>query len=324
MSSPYVFVNDRPQNYNYLRDHLLAIPVALRPKFDQLNPYLRNNVVMPGEVVVVSDGPSYMCTPEETQLMQLAQGVRMALIGTTNSEAEVMVQNFNVLQSILSYGSIGIGASTGAWTKHLTGLEDLLKDIETLHQRWRSGALTNDQFFAQRRSLFARMETQLKGIGRVGTDLNNRGKMKRILGISSKSYIHTGEIAGYARHVRVVSKMASSMSKGTYVGIALDVGAGALEIQEACAIGREEQCTKAKYVESGKTTGGIALSWLGGTVGATAGPAVCVGLGIPSGGVVTAACALVGGALLAWGGGKLGSMGGEASTTFLYETVYER
>jgi|GEM_PF-4964161 len=28
MSSPHVFVNDRPQNYNYLRDHLLAIPVA--------------------------------------------------------------------------------------------------------------------------------------------------------------------------------------------------------------------------------------------------------------------------------------------------------
>jgi hypothetical protein len=196
MSSPHVFVNDRPQNYNYLRDHLLALPVALRPKFDQLNPYLRNNVVMPGEVVIVSDGPAHMCTPEKTQLMQLAQDVRMSMIGTTNSEAEVMVQNFDVLQSILSYGSIGIGASTGAWSKHLAGIENLLKEIETLHQRWRYGAMTNDQFFPQRRTLFARMETQLKGVGRVGTDLNNRGKMKRILVFRARAIFIQGRLRG--------------------------------------------------------------------------------------------------------------------------------
>lgn len=38
------------------------------------------------------------------------------------------------------------------------------------------------------------------------------------------------------------------MSKGTYVGMALDVGAGALEIKEACSTGREEECSRAKYV----------------------------------------------------------------------------
>jgi hypothetical protein len=321
MSSPHVFVNDRPQNYNYLRDHLLALPVALRPKFDQLNPYLRNNVVMPGEVVIVSDGPAHMCTPEETQLMQLAQDVRMSMIGTTNSEAEVMVQNFDVLQSILSYGSIGIGASTGAWSKHLSSVEDLLKEIETLHQRWRSGAMTNDQFFAQRRTLFARMETQLKGIGRVGTDLNNRGKMKRMLGISSKSYLHTGEIAGYARHVRVVSKLASSMSKGTYVGIALDVGAGALEIQEACSVGRESECTRAKYVEGGKTAASIGLATVGGTAGAYLAGAVCIAFGIPTGGAGTLACAVFGGSLGSYAGGMAGSHFGEQAGEKLFEHI---
>jgi hypothetical protein len=115
VSKPYVFVNDRPQSYHYLRDRLLAIPNGARPKFDQLNPYLLNNVVMPGEVVVVGDGPVHMCTPEETQLMQLAHDVRMSMIGASSTERGVMVQNFDLLQSIMPYGSIGIGASTGAW-----------------------------------------------------------------------------------------------------------------------------------------------------------------------------------------------------------------
>ncbi|WP_341963661.1 hypothetical protein [Pseudomonas sp. RC10] len=324
MSRPYAFVNERPQSYHYLRDHLLAIPLGARPKFDQLNPYLNNIVVMPGEVVIVGDGPAHMCTPEETQLMQLAQDVRMSMIGTSGTERGVMVQNFDMLQSIMSYGSIGIGASTGAWNKHLREVESTLKEIEALHQRWRSGALTNDQFFTQRRTLFARMETHLKGIGRFGTGLNNQGKMKRILGISSKSYLHTGEIAEYAKNVRGVSKAASAMSKGTYVGIALDVGAGALEINEACSTGREEECSRAKYVETGKAGVGIIGSLIGGSAGASGAASICIGLGAPSAGTIPVACALVGGVMLAWGGGTLGSMGGGKITTVLYETTHDR
>lgn len=321
MSRPYAFVNDQAQNYTYLRDHRLAIPIGARPKFDQLNSHIRNEVVMPGQVVVVSEGSAQMCTPEETQLRQLAQNVRMAMTGTVHAENKVMVQNFDVLQSIMTYGSIGIGASTGAWSKHLTEIENLLKETQTLHQRWRSGALTNDQFFAQRGALFTRIDTHLKGIGRFGTGLNNQGKMKRILGISSKSYLHTGEIAGYAKHVKGVSKMASAMSKGTYVGIALDVGVGALEIQEACSVGREEQCTEAKYVEGGKTAVGIGLAAIGGTAGTYLAGAVCIAIGIPTGGVGTLACAVIGGSLGAYAGGRAGSHFGEQAGDKLFEQI---
>ncbi|MFK3795106.1 hypothetical protein [Pseudomonas sp. NPDC088444] len=324
MSKPYAFVNERVQNYTYLRNHLLDIPVSARAKVDQLNPQLVNGTVMPGDVVIVGDGPAHMCTFEEAQLMQLAQDVRWSMMWTLPSEHEVMLRNYDMIQSIMSYGSIGIGAATGAWNKHLNQVESTLKEIEALHQRWRAGGLSNDQFFAQRRTLFTRMETHLKGIGRFGTGLNNQGKMKRILGISSKSYLHTGEIADYAKNVKGVSKVASAMSKGTYVGIALDVGAGALEIKEACSTGREEECSRAKYVETGKAAGGILGSWAGGTAGASGGAAICIGLGVPSGGMITALCALVGGGLLAWGGGTLGSMGGGKITTVLYETTHDR
>jgi hypothetical protein len=182
--------------------------------------------------------------------------------------------------------------------------------------------VTNDQFFAQRRALFSRMQESLKGIGRFGSGLNNQGKMKQILGISSKSYLHTGDIRGYASKVRGVTKMASAMSKGTYVGIALDVGVGALEIKEACSTGREEECTRAKYVETGKAAGGIGLAWYGGTVGAAAGESICIGLGAVSGGAVIVGCALVAGAVTALGSGKVGSMIGEGTSTLMYEKVH--
>jgi hypothetical protein len=324
VSKTYAFVNDQPRQYIHLRDHDLALPMGARLKLDQLNPMLRNGMVMPGEVVVVSDGPAHMCTPEETMLMQLASEVRGAMIGMSMHESAVMTHNFDLLKSFMSYSSIGIGASTSVWSNHLKELEGLLTQTEALHQRWRAGGMTNDQFFSQRRDLFSSIRTSLKGIGRVGSGLSNKGKTKQILGISSKSYLHTGEIRGYANKVRGVSKMASAMSKGTYVGVALDVGVGALEIQEACSTGREEECTRAKYVETGKTIGGVGLAWVGGQAGASAGTAICLGLGAASGGVALAGCALVGGAVAAWGGGKFGSMAVGGTTTLLYESLHER
>jgi hypothetical protein len=324
MSQPYAFVNDQPRHYIHLRDHHLALSMSARSKLDQLNPFLRNGMVRPGDVVVVGDGSTSMCTPEETRLMELASQVRGAMIGMSARESSVMTHNFDLLQSFMSYGSIGIGASTAAWSRHLKDLEDLLKQTEALHQRWRAGAMTNDQFFAQRRALFTRMETSLKGIGLYGSGLSNQGKMKQILGISSKSYLHTGDIRGYAGKVRGVSKMASAMSKGAYVGIALDVGVGALEIQKACSTGREQECTRAKYVETGKAAGGIVGSSAGGVVATAAGPAICVGLGVATGGVALAGCVLVAGAVMALGGGTLGSVIGEDLTILLYEAGHGR
>jgi hypothetical protein len=322
MPKPYAFVNDEMLNYVYLRDHLPGLPIGGRAKFDQLNAHILNEVVLPGQIVIVGDDATQMCTPEETELMRLAQDVRLSMIGTGYASSNVMTQNFDLLQSIMAYGSIGVGSSTAAWARHLRELETLLKDTEALHQRWKSAAITNDQFFAQRKALFSKIEKALAGIGRFGSGLRNTGKMKKMLGISSKSYLHTGEIAGYARTVKHVAKTANALSKGTYVGIALDVGVGALEIQEACSVGREEECRRAKYVETAKTAGGIGLAWIGGSMGGAAGPAICLGLGVPSGGGVTLACAIIGGALAAWGFGTAGSIAGDKSATYLYEAVY--
>jgi hypothetical protein len=115
MPKPYAFINDEMLNYVYLRDHLAGLPLGGRAKFDQLNAHILNEVILPGQIVIVGDDATQMCTPEETELMRLAQDVRLSMIGTGYASSNVMTQNFDLLQSIMAYGSIGVGSSTAAW-----------------------------------------------------------------------------------------------------------------------------------------------------------------------------------------------------------------
>jgi hypothetical protein len=78
--------------------------------------------------------------------------------------------------------------------------------------------------------------------------LKNKGPIKKMLGISTKSYLHTGEIKGYAKTLSGVARASKLLKAGTPVGIALNVGSTALEIIEACSVSREDECTEAKYI----------------------------------------------------------------------------
>jgi len=57
------------------------------------------------------------------------------------------------------------------------------------------------------------------------------------------------EISGYADKVAGVGKAARLIKNGSYIGVALGVGATGLEIQKACTLGREEDCSRAQFVE---------------------------------------------------------------------------
>jgi hypothetical protein len=323
LSRPYAFVNDEVRDYYRFRDDTLKVPASSRAKFDQLNAHLFPHLILPGQVVVMTEGHAQLCTPEETELMFLAQDVRMSMAGHDPVSSRVMTKNYDLLQSFMGGGSIGIGSATGAWSSHLRELESLLKEVESLMQHWRSGALTNDQFFAQRKVLFSKIETRLKNIGHLGSGLDNSGKIKDVLGISTKRYLHTGELRGYARGVRKISTTAKVLSRGTYVGVALDVGVGAMEIQEACSLGREDVCTKAKYVESGRAAGGIIGSAAGGWAGGSIASGLCVAFGLPSGGTVTVGCMVIGGIAGAVGVGMKTSPYGAEGGTLLF-SVFEK
>lgn len=166
-----------------------------------------------------------------------------------------------------------------------------------------------------------RLEEQLDKMAAFGASLRNKGSIKKTLGISTKSYLHTGEIAGYADKVAVVSKAANLVKKGTYIGIALDVAATGLEIKRACTLGREDACRKASYIESASLAGSLSGTTGGAALGSFALAKICLAVGVPTGGLGALSCGVIGGAAGGMVGGELGKAAGKFTGEFLYETV---
>ena len=322
MQGPYAFINERPQPYPLLKLDLSLNP-HIQTKFDSLNQHIRNVVVLPGQLVIIPDARTASCTTEEAQLMRSAQNIKQALFAHSATD-QLLIKNYDQLQAIMAHASLGIGSASSAWSKHLAQVEATLKEVDELHRQYlRKGtASARNDFLVKRRALFARLDTQLSGMARFGTGLKSEGSIKKMLGISTKSYWHHGEIRKYEETVKRVAKASQLLKKGTYIGIALDVGAAALEITEACSTGREQECTKAKYVDGAKLVGAVGGSYWGGKAGAAIGIGSCmIVFGIPTAGAGALACAIIGGAAGGLAGGALGGGLAEDAGNFIYKTV---
>lgn len=321
MQGAYAFINERPQPYP-----LLKLSLSLNPntqtKFDILNQHIRNTVVLPGQLVIIGDSRTAACTAEEARLMQSAANIKHALFAHSAAD-QFLIKNYDQLQAIMSHASLGIGSVSSAWSKHLTQIEQTLKEIDELHKQYlRSGTVSaRNEFLVKRRALFARLNSQLSGMARFGTGLKNEGSIKKMLGISSKRYWHHGEIRGYEETVKRVARASEMLKKGTYIGIALDIGATTLEIAQACSTGREQECTQAKYVEGGKLVFAVGGAYAGGSIGAAIGIGACMLVfGVPTVGAGALACAIVGGAAGGFALGSAASEVGKEAGTFLYKT----
>lgn len=307
------YINDRTTDYHSLKSRLMgSAPTRQRSEhFDVLNRHLRPGLVTPGQLVIIPDPHSVSCSAEEAWLMRHAEVVRRNL-DMDSSTGKALIGNYDLLQSFMAYSSIGIGSATAAWARHLNDVAQTLEEIEQLHQRLKDGALDRDAFIQQRQTLFRRLDLQLQGAARFGTGLQGHESLKKVLGISTKSYLHKGEIAGYAQRIRETAQMSKWLGKGTYLGVALDVGVAGLEIKEACVTGREAQCRRAKYVETGRLVGAVSGAAVGGKYGAAFARRACdMVLGISLKGNARLACAIIGGAGAGYvGGSEVGDFGG--------------
>lgn len=307
------FINDRATDYQSLKSRLMGGRLS-RPRsdhFDVLNRHLRPGLVAPGQLVIVPDSHSLNCSVEEAWLMRHAEEVRrhVALNAATST---ALLGNYDLLQSLMANGSIGVGSATSAWARHLDEVAQTLEEIERLHQRLKDGGLDRAAFIQQRQAVFRRLEVQLQGAARLGTGLQVNASLKKVLGISTRGYLHKGEIAGYAQRIREMAQMSKWLGNGTYVGLALDVGVAGLEIKEACVTGREAQCRRAKYVETGRLVGGVIGAGGLGALGANLTRRACsVFLGIATRGGGALSCAIVGGAAGGYAGGNLGGAAGD-------------
>lgn len=308
----YGYINQQALPYAFLKSQLWNTGLSQgRDHFDVLNQHLSRGLVRPGELVIVPEAPAAHCTIEEAWLMRHAEEISrrlnqdMPLDGTGN-------KNYDLAQSILGYGSIGIGSATSAWSRHLKEVAHTLEDIEQLHRRLKGGGLDRETFIRQRQQMFGVLDSQLQGAARFGSGLRGNQPLKGTLGISTKSYLHQGEIAGYAQRVRAITQMSQWLKQGTYLGMALDVGVAGLEIKEACVEGREAQCRRAKYVETGRLVGGVFGAAVVGKRAANIARSACrVALGVSLKGNGELACGVIGGAVGgAAGGSFLGELGG--------------
>lgn len=325
MSEARIFINPRTQSYQSLKANT---PVSghAQGKFDVLNAHISNSVVLAGELVVVGNSDTPSCTSHEAFLMSTAAQVHIDLLTGGVEADDFFLEHFDLLQTVLANASMGTGAISEGWSKHLNNIKVTLEEIEQLHRDFLSSGTLNarDAFYAKRTGLFMKLETQLESIAAYGSGLRKQGKIKQALGISTRSYLRHGEIEGYADKVSGVARAAKLVKRGAYIGTALDVASSGLAIHKACTTGREDQCRRAKYVETSSLMGGLAGGGVGGYLGGMAGTGVCaVVLGISTGGPGALACSVVGGAV----GGKIlgdfGSERGERVGDLLYREVSE-
>ena len=315
------YINERATDYHSLKSRMMGNALS-RPRsdhFDVLNRHLRPGLVAPGQLVIIPDSHRVSCSVEEAWLMRHAEEVRRHL--ELNAAAgTAMIANYDLLQSFMANASIGVGSATSAWARHLDEVAQTLEETARLHQRLKDGGLDRAAFVQHRQALFRRLEVQLQGAARFGTGLQGNESLKKVLGLSTKSYLHKGEIAGYAMRMREIAQMSKWLGKGTYVGLALDVGVAGLEIKEACVEGREAQCRRAKYVETGRLAGGVSGAALLGRLGAGAARRACtMFLGIRMKGKGELACGIIGGSA----GGYVGGDGVGSAGAFLGGEIME-
>ncbi|TWR79560.1 hypothetical protein [Pseudomonas brenneri] len=314
------YINDRTIDFHSLKSSLLKDSYnQLSAQFDALNLHLRHGLVTPGQMVIIPNDYGMACTFNDAWLMRHAEDIRRGLEQDT-ALGTAVVGKYDLLQSLLGYSSLGVGSATSAWGRHLDEVKHTLEEVERLHRQLKDGVLDRNNFVRHRQVLFNKLEVQLQGAARFGTSLQSHKSLKKVLGISTRSYLDKSEIAGYTQRIKSIAQTSKFLGNGTYVGLALDVGVAGLQIKEACMKDRGELCSRARYVEGGRLVGGVSGAAAGGAIGAHLARSICnVVLGVVMKGQGKLACGIIGGAAGGYGGGAEGGIFGEEMGDLLYK-----
>lgn len=323
---PGFHVVQSPMSRTALLAALYGDASAKPDHFDRLNPGLSDQV-LPGEMIVLGDPEGMACTREEADLMEVAAQVNAQVRALDQDEAQFIVKYHDLLEAVTSTGSAGLGAGAVMVSKQIGSIEKTLKNIERLHQDSyrKHGHLNHPEFFEKRRALFKELDFSLGSLARQGMSLKDDAKLKRALGLSSKSIVHhwkaagVGGIPGYATHYERLATGAKYAKGVGYLSIGLDVAASGVKIHAACTNGRVAECRRVKYVEGGRLSG----SAIGGSAGAFAGPLVCGVIGLGTGGLGGIACGIIMAGAGGFAGGAVGGNTGEDIGEVIYEVTDE-
>lgn len=262
---------------------------------------------------------------EQIAHMQAAkQRIDTALEPLTHEEANFLHRHYATIANFTSYADTGIGLASDPVGKYFESIEKILKEIQETYKNTyiTRGALIGEQFYVRRSQLFKELESILKvNFLNKAMKLGEYTKIKNALGLSSSSITHkwneTGisDIEGYATHIERAAKYVKAMRYTGYLGIGFSGLHSLNEINEACSVGREAECTKKKYTEIGSFAVGTGVGVAGGYLAIP----LCIAIGVGTAGVGGLACSVIAGAGLGYVGSSAGGAFGEWGGEQLYE-----
>lgn len=266
---------------------------------------------------------------EQIAHMQEAKArIDAALEPLTHKEANFLHKHYATIANFTSYADTGIGLAADPVGKYFENIEKILKEIQDTYKNTyiTRGALIGEQFYVRRAQLFAELNRLLKvGFLNKAIKLGEYTKIKNALGLSSSSITHkwneTGvsDIEGYATHIERAAKYVKAMKYIGYVGIGFSAVHSLNEINEACSIGRETECTRKKYTEIARFSGGVGGGILTGSLAVP----LCVTIGLGTAGTGGLVCTIIAGGALGYAGSEAGSWGGEKVGHSLYTVIEE-
>ncbi len=302
-------------------------PAGTRELYRSLNG--SGNEFKAGSIMLLVD-------PDKQNSMQIAhmqaakERIDAALAPLSHEEANFLHQHYATIANFSSFADKGIGLAADPVGKYFENIQKILSEIQDTYKNayLTRGALIGEQFYVRRSQLFKELNTVLKvGFLNKGMKFGEYAKIKDALGLSSKSITHewnkTGinNIDGYATHIERAAKYVKLMKYAGYVGIGFSAFHSINEVNEACSVGREDECSKKKYTETGSFTGSIA----GGLAGGAIGMGVCtVALGaatMAAGGAGVLACGVILGGAGGYVGSETVSSFGEYFGDVIYETI---
>ena len=328
---PGFFIVPRCMTYQEVLVELGA-PQANLPRslLERLNPTYQQGFKA-GELFIIGDGLSRpVCTREELHAMSAAKQAREALASLTPEEADFMVRHQAEIAGWLSEVSLSVGVSEAMMAKSLSDINHILRKIEELHQQQfaKHGHLRSRELFAERMKLLKQLDTTLKAtVLNKRLNLGNYERLRRDLGISSKSLVHhwskagiPGQIPGYSTHLDKLASISKYLKAGGHIGVAIGGVGSIVKVSDVCRAGDARACEKVKVTEAGNFSGGLAGGWAGGQAGIRAALKVCWRVGHPKG-VFICGIAMTGAG--AYYGSTKGMKYGEELADLIFETFHD-
>lgn len=326
LSEPGFHIVRRPMTRNELLGHLYGDASAKPGNFDRLNPELGSRT-LPGEMIVIADPNSLECTTQENELMSVAAQVNQEVRQLNEKEAQFITDHYDLLELMTANAATGLGVGATMIAQQIKSINGILKELEALYQSTfrKNGKLSHPDFFERRQKLFAKLDFALGSVARKGLSLDDNAKLKRALGLSSKSIVHewkssgVGGIPGYATHYPKLAAAAKYAQGAGYIAIGLDYYLMDRRLERVCTFGVEEECEVAKYKEYGRLSGSVA----GGAAGAAIAVAGCGLIGVSTAGIGAVACAIIAGGTGSATGGYIGGAAGEGGGDLIRRVVIE-